>query len=144
MIRSKKYLLNSLVPIKKEYSLIEAIKILKNFIQLQTFNESIELHIALNKNTTLEKDKLEGYFNLPYLSNKLKETKCYYKFDKTLSAHILIGKLNMSELKIYKNIIEALKNFKFNINKETTKSIYICSTMSPSFKLNPACYNKYK
>lgn len=72
--------------------------------------------------------------------NEFKKGKLEYRTDNTGVVHLIFGKINFSYLQIQENLLSIyesiLKNKPIGIKGKYIKSFYICSTMSPSLKLD--------
>lgn len=78
--------------------------------------------------------------NLFQTLNDFKKGKIEYRTDKTGIVHITFGKINFSELAIKENLIAVYNSIEKNkpsgIKGNYLKSFTICTTMSPSIKLD--------
>lgn len=72
--------------------------------------------------------------------NEFKKGKLEYKADKTGIVHVSFGKSNFSELKLIENInslyLSILNNRPPGVKGKYFKSIFICSSMGPSIKVD--------
>jgi len=79
-------------------------------------------------------------FDLKKTLNEFKKGKLEYKADKTGNIHCIFGKKSFSIDNLKENLItlynSILKNKSNLIKKNNIKALYICTSMSPSIKLN--------
>ena len=72
--------------------------------------------------------------------------KIEYQIDKFGIIHLVFGNLSSNLKHIKENIkviLNSINNLNFKNNKNFIKSIYICSTMSSSIKINVSTLNSY-
>lgn len=78
--------------------------------------------------------------NLQETINDFKKGKLEYRADNTGVVHLNFGKINFSSIQIKENLLaiydSILKNKPIGIKGRYIKSFHICSTMSPSLKLD--------
>ena len=71
---------------------------------------------------------------------EFKRGKFEYKADKTGIVHTSLGKSNFSELHLKENLLALYKSIEFNrpsgVKGKYFKTLYICTTMGPSIKLD--------
>ena len=78
--------------------------------------------------------------NLSSTLSDFKKGKFEYKADKTGIVHVSFGKANFSETELLENLVSLYKSIEQNrpsgIKGKYFKSIYICSSMGPSIKID--------
>ena len=78
--------------------------------------------------------------------NQFKAGRFEYKADKTGIVHINIGKISFTELQIKENLFSVYnsleKNKPIGVKGNYIKSFYICTTMSPSLKIDLLSFKK--
>ena len=78
--------------------------------------------------------------NLSGTLSDFKKGKFEYKADKTGNVHVSFGKSNFSEVQLLENLLALYKSIQQNrpsgVKGQYFKTIYICSTMGPSIKLD--------
>lgn len=76
---------------------------------------------------------------------KFKKGKFEYKTDKTGNIHVGFGKSNFSDIQLYENLKFLYNSIKKNkplgLKGNYFNSIFICTTMGPSIKLNLNIFN---
>jgi large subunit ribosomal protein L1 len=83
--------------------------------------------------------------NLKESINEFKKGKLEYRADKTGIVHLNFGKVNFSEQQLEENLASVYESIEKNkpsgVKGKYFKSFYICTTMSPSIKLD---FNSFK
>lgn len=78
--------------------------------------------------------------NLTDAINEFKKGKLEYRADKTGIVHLVFGKVNFSEDQLKENLLEIYESVEKNkpsgVKGRYFKSFHICTTMSPSIKLD--------
>jgi len=89
---------------------------------------------------SIKEGTLVNINNLSKSIQEFKEGKFKYNIDKTGNIHIRFGKMSFTETQLVENLVFLYSFLKksntFNTKRVLFKSIYICTTMSPSIKLN--------
>ena len=79
--------------------------------------------------------------------NEFKLGKFEYRADKNGIVHMIIGKTNFSELQLKENLFSVYSSIEKNkptgIKGQYFKSFYICTTMSPSIKIDLLSFKKF-
>ena len=78
--------------------------------------------------------------NLSSTLSDFKKGKFEYKSDKTGIVHVSFGKANFSERELLENLVSLYRSIEQNrpsgVKGKYFKSIYICSSMGPSIKID--------